>query len=169
LKQRQKFISGFLQYLLNQDLKNIAVIIKKALYQSKVPHGYNITKGGNGSLCRIMLEETKEKLRGRVFSADAMAKLSASKVAWHKTHNNLTQNVKQVYPVKMKKQTDDPVILKYVDPVVTKKDAVAAAGNQAQLARILGVDRACVSLWHDEFLPPIHSYRILQIFPHLKK
>lgn len=54
------------------------------------------------------------------------------------------------------------------DPVILKKDAVSAAGNAAKLARILGLSRAAVSDW-GEYVPSYQAYRLVQIFPDLKK
>ena len=53
------------------------------------------------------------------------------------------------------------------DPLIRKEDAIRLAHSGAGLARILGVNRASVHEW-GEFLPPLHAYRILQIFPQLE-
>ena len=53
---------------------------------------------------------------------------------------------------------------KLKDPVITKEQAISAAGNAAKLARILGISRASVSGW-GKFVPPYQAYRIEKLFP----
>ena len=52
------------------------------------------------------------------------------------------------------------------DPKILKSSAVKAVGNQAKLARLLGIGRSTVCEWK-EYIPPYHAYRLLQIYPHL--
>jgi hypothetical protein len=54
---------------------------------------------------------------------------------------------------------------KFTDPVVRRERAIHAASNkQSELARLLNVGRSTVNEW-PEFLPPLHAYRVAQIFP----
>lgn len=55
-----------------------------------------------------------------------------------------------------------------IDPVVKKCDAVkAAGGKQVDLARLFIIERATVSGWKGEYLPPLYAHRIVYLFPHL--
>jgi DNA-binding transcriptional regulator YdaS (Cro superfamily) len=56
-----------------------------------------------------------------------------------------------------------------LDPLIKKVDAIKLAGSQAKLARLLGIDRATVSLWHEEYIPALQAYRLLRIFPDIKR
>lgn len=57
---------------------------------------------------------------------------------------------------------------KIKDPLVLKSEAIKLAKSGAALARLLGVTRTCVHDW-GECLPPVHAYRIVQIYPELAK
>ena len=52
------------------------------------------------------------------------------------------------------------------DPKILKSSAVKAVGNQAKLARLLGIGRSTVCEWKD-YIPPYHAYRLLQVYPDL--
>ena len=53
-----------------------------------------------------------------------------------------------------------------VDPQIPLAEAVAHFGNQSELARFLGLERATVSGWKgDEFIPPLHAYRLVRKLP----
>lgn len=54
------------------------------------------------------------------------------------------------------------------DPVIQKQKAIEKAGSKANLARILGIARSCVTEWGDE-LPTLQAYRLLQIYPELEQ
>lgn len=45
---------------------------------------------------------------------------------------------------------------------MTKKEAVALFGSQAELARALGLSRQAVSKWGDK-LPPLRVYQIKEL------
>lgn len=59
------------------------------------------------------------------------------------------------------------MIKHYKDPQIKKADAIALAGNAANLARITGLSRAAITDW-PEFVHPVWAYRLMQIFPELK-
>jgi DNA-binding transcriptional regulator YdaS (Cro superfamily) len=54
----------------------------------------------------------------------------------------------------------------FKDVIIKKKDAIAAAGNAAELARLLGISRASISEWGDE-VPRLQAFRLKQVFPKL--
>jgi hypothetical protein len=57
----------------------------------------------------------------------------------------------------------------YKDPLVKKNDAIAAAGSASKLSRLLNINRAAITMWQSEMLPPIWAYRVLQIFPDIER
>lgn len=58
--------------------------------------------------------------------------------------------------------------MKYEDPKIKVSDALSmTGGNQAELARRLGLERASVNGWvreGREFLPTVAAYRYQQVF-----